>query len=78
MLKNILEGANEVLSFIAVVSGIALAIIIMFSLGVRTIALISTCSLVLSIGISYTLKKINKRKTAIRNKMFNDKYNNRQ
>lgn len=78
MLKNILEGANEVLSFIAVVSGIALAIIIMFSLGVRTIALISTCSLVLSIGISYTLKKINKRKTTIRNKMFNDKYNNRQ
>lgn len=78
MLKNILEGANEVLSFIAVVSGIALAIIIMFSLGVRAIALISTCSLVLSIGISYTLKKINKRKTAIRNKMFNDKYNNRQ
>lgn len=62
MLKNILEGANEVLSFIAVVSGIALAIIIMFSLGVRAIALISTCSLVLSIGISYTLKKINKRK----------------
>jgi presenilin-like A22 family membrane protease len=62
MLKNILEGANEVLSFIAVVSGIALAIIIMFSLGVRTIALISTCSLVLSIGISYTLKKINKQK----------------
>lgn len=56
MLKNLLEGANEVLSFIAVVSGIALAIIIMFSLGVRTIALISTCSLVLSIGISYTLK----------------------
>lgn len=78
MLKNILEGANEVLSFIAVVSGIALAIIIIFSLGVRAIALISTCSLVLSIGISYTLKKINKRKTAIRNKMFNDKYNNRQ
>ena len=62
MIKNILESVNEVVSFIAVISGTALFIIGIFSLGIHTIALIATCSFVLSIGISYTLKMINKQK----------------
>lgn len=61
MLKYILESINEVLSFIAVVSGIALSVIGIITLGTHAIALIATCSLILSIGVSITLKLMKKK-----------------
>lgn len=61
MLKNILKSINEVVSFIAVVSGITLSVIEMLTLGTHAVALIAICSLILSIGLSITLKMMVKK-----------------
>lgn len=61
MLKNVLESINDALSFIALVSGIALSVIGILTLGTHAVVLIATCSLVLGVGLSITLKLMNKK-----------------
>lgn len=61
MLKNILEIINDVVSFIAVISGTALSIIGMFAFGTHAVILIAICSLILSVGLSITLKMMVKK-----------------
>lgn len=58
MLKKILNWINDVLFIIAYASITTFAVIGLVPLGVYAIVLIATCSLILHIGVTRTLKRM--------------------